>query len=65
MDLPDSGDVLSQATRARIFAQMAARKGAASTVELAEQLDLHPNGVRRHLEQLHEAGLVERGSRPD
>lgn len=63
MDLPDSGDVLSQATRARIFAQMAARKGAASTVELAEQLDLHPNGVRRHLEQLHEAGLVERQRR--
>jgi predicted ArsR family transcriptional regulator len=60
MDLPDSGDVLSQATRARIFARMVEHRAAASTVELAEQLDLHPNGVRRHLEQLQEAGLVER-----
>ena len=32
----------------------------ASTDELAERLELHPNGVRVHLERLHRAGLVER-----
>jgi predicted ArsR family transcriptional regulator len=32
----------------------------ATTAELAEGLQLHVNGVRRQLEQLREAGLVER-----
>ncbi|HEX8959132.1 MAG TPA: helix-turn-helix domain-containing protein, partial [Solirubrobacterales bacterium] len=61
MDLPgSSGDVLAQPTRARIFALLVERRGAIGTEALAEQLDLHPNGVRRHLERLHRAGLVER-----
>jgi predicted ArsR family transcriptional regulator len=41
-------DVLSQPTRASLFA------------ELATRLGLHPNGVRTHLERLQEAGLVVR-----
>jgi predicted ArsR family transcriptional regulator len=32
--------------------------GAASTVELAEGLGLHPNGVRTHLQHMRDAGLL-------
>lgn len=61
MDLPrSSDDVLAQRTRARIFAWLVEHKTAAGTEEVASQLGLHPNGVRRHLELLREAGLVER-----
>ena len=61
MDVPvSSDDVLAQRTRARIFAWLVEHRTAAGTDELAAGLDLHPNGVRRHLELLHEAGLVER-----
>ncbi len=62
MDLPGSSDddVLAQPTRARIFALLVERRASVGTEALAEQLDLHPNGVRRHLERLHRAGLVER-----
>ncbi len=61
MDLPgSSGDALAQPTRARLFALLVELRRAAGTEELAERLDLHPNGVRRHLERLREAGLVER-----
>jgi len=61
MDLPgDSRDVLAQGTRARIFAKLVEQRSAIGTGELAGLLDLHPNGVRRHLERLQEAGLVER-----
>ncbi|MFN8162833.1 MAG: helix-turn-helix domain-containing protein [Solirubrobacterales bacterium] len=61
MDVPaSSGEVLAQATRARIFAWLVEHRVAAGTEELAGALGLHPNGVRRHLELLHEAGLVER-----
>lgn len=61
MDVPAaSGDVLGQRTRARIFARLVELRTAAGTAELASALDLHPNGVRRHLERLQEAGLVER-----
>ena len=61
MDLPRSDDVLAQPTRARIFAWLAEHLVPASTEDLATALDLHPNGVRRHLELMREAGLVERG----
>lgn len=54
------GDVLSQPTRARLFALLAELRRPAPTDELAERLELHPNGVRLHLEQLHTAGLVTR-----
>jgi predicted ArsR family transcriptional regulator len=53
-------DVLAQPTRSRLFALLAELKRPAGTVELAERLDLHPNGVRIHLERMEQAGLVER-----
>jgi predicted ArsR family transcriptional regulator len=53
-------DVLAQPTRARLFALLGELGRAAGTVELAERLDLHPNGVRLHLERMEEAGLVAR-----
>jgi predicted ArsR family transcriptional regulator len=60
MDLPGNSDeALAQPTRARIFGALSERGAAASTGELAELLGMHPNGVRRHLKRLHEAGLVE------
>lgn len=63
IDLPviaDPEDALSQPTRARLFALLSELKRPAGTVELAERLALHPNGVRVHLEQLAQQGLVER-----
>jgi predicted ArsR family transcriptional regulator len=63
IDLPmiaDPDDALSQPTRARLFALLSDLKGPAGTPELAERLELHPNGVRLHLERLAEEGLVER-----
>jgi predicted ArsR family transcriptional regulator len=61
MDIPTRpGDVLAQPTRADLFALLADLRRSASTDELAERLQLHPNGVRAHLERLHQAGLVER-----
>lgn len=61
MDLPvGSGGVLEQPTRARLFALLGELCRAACTDELAGRLGLHPNGVRLHLERLHEAGLVVR-----
>lgn len=63
IDLPaitDPGDALSQPTRARLFRLLSELKRPAGTAELAERLDLHPNGIRLHLERLAEEGLVER-----
>jgi predicted ArsR family transcriptional regulator len=57
---PSSDDVLAQPTRSRIFALLVERRAAMSTNELAGPLGLHVNGVRRHLERLRQAGLVER-----
>lgn len=63
MDIPTRpGDALSQPTRARVFEILEGLRGPATTDELAAKLDLHPNGVRIHLERLLEAGLVERRS---
>jgi predicted ArsR family transcriptional regulator len=53
-------DVLSQPTRARLFGLLSSLKRAAPTDELAQTLELHPNGVRQHLETLVKAGLVVR-----
>src|SRR4051794_1777984 len=66
MDHAARDDALAQATRARLFRVLAELQRPASTEELAERLGLHPNGVRTHLERLHEAGLVarERERRP-
>jgi predicted ArsR family transcriptional regulator len=57
---PAAGDVLAQPTRADLFALLTELKREASTEELASRIDLHVNGVRRHLERLCEAGLVDR-----
>lgn len=65
IDLPRTGDpddALSQPTRARLFELLAELARPAGTVELAEKLDLHPNGVRVHLERLRQDGLVLRES---
>src|SRR4051794_523420 len=61
MDLPMSpDDPLAQPTRARLFRALSELRRPAGTEELVERLDLHPNGVRTHLERLREAGLVTR-----
>jgi predicted ArsR family transcriptional regulator len=61
MDLPMSPDEpLAQPTRARLFSVLSDLRRPAGTEELAERLELHPNGVRVHLERLREAGLVTR-----
>jgi predicted ArsR family transcriptional regulator len=61
VDVPTRpGDALAQPTRARLFATLSALRRPASTEELAEQVGLHPNGVRTHLERMREAGLVSR-----
>ncbi len=60
-DLDVSGeDALAQPSRARLFALLTELKRAAKTTELAARLDMHPNGVRIHLERLEQAGLVSR-----
>lgn len=56
----DPSDPLSQPTRARLFALLGELKRSATTAELAERVELHPNGVRLHLERLEQAGLIER-----
>src|SRR6478672_6094318 len=53
-------DELVQPTRARIFALLSELGRAAGTDELAESLQLHPNGVRVHLDILENGGLVVR-----
>lgn len=63
IDLPlvtSADDALSQPTRARLFALLGELKRPVGTVELAERLDLQPNGVRVHLDRLETAGLVAR-----
>jgi predicted ArsR family transcriptional regulator len=60
MDLPQADDPLSQPTRARLFRALHDLRRPAATDELAEMLELHPNGIRTHLELLREAGLVSR-----
>ncbi len=53
-------DPLAQTTRARLFALLGELGRPADTAELAQHLDLHPNGVRIHLERLQHAGLLVR-----
>jgi predicted ArsR family transcriptional regulator len=59
-----AGDVLAQPTRARLFARLAGLGRPAGTDELAAELELHPSGVRVHLERLRRAGLVSRERAP-
>jgi predicted ArsR family transcriptional regulator len=59
VDVPRAaGDPLAQPARARLFALLAELRRPAGTEELATRVDLHPNGVRVHLERLVDAGLV-------
>lgn len=60
MDLPSDATLLAQPTRARLFAALQELRRAATTEELADELELHVNGVRRQLERMHEAGLLVR-----
>ena len=61
MDVPvRPGDVLAQPTRARLFARLSESGQPVATDDLADELGLHPNGVRVHLERMLDAGLVER-----
>jgi predicted ArsR family transcriptional regulator len=60
----DCEDVLSQPSRARLFALLGKLGRRTGTVELAKQIGLHPNGVRLHLERLEADGLVSRTSEP-
>jgi predicted ArsR family transcriptional regulator len=67
LDVPpaiDPGDALSQPTRRDLFRLLGELGKAASTRELAEELGLHPNGVRIHLDRLERDGLVSRASEP-
>jgi predicted ArsR family transcriptional regulator len=59
MDVPRKpGDALAQPTRAQLFALLGELRRPAATDELAQRLDLHPNGIRLHLERLEADGLV-------
>src|SRR4051794_29930604 len=64
MDVPPlpAEDPLARDTRNRLFELLGRLGRAATTSELAEELGLHPNGLRRHLDQLQLAGLVRRQS---
>ena len=64
MDLPPlpDDDPLARDTRGRLFELLGKLGRRATTDELAAALDLHPNGVRRHLEHLQRAGLIRRDS---
>jgi predicted ArsR family transcriptional regulator len=67
LDLPttvDPADALSQPTRAHLFRLLGELGRPAATGELAERLDLHPNGVRVHLDRLERDGLLIRATQP-
>lgn len=59
-DVVPAGDPLAQPTRARLFELLQDLRRQASTAELAGALGLHVNGVRRQLQRMRQAGLVER-----
>jgi predicted ArsR family transcriptional regulator len=61
MDVPTQPHgVLGQPTRARLFARLNEMRRPAGTDELADELGMHPNGIRLHLERLCDAGLITR-----
>lgn len=66
MDLPPPAhrDVLALPLRAELFATLAGLHRPATTHELAEQTGRHHNTVRKTLQRLAEAGLVERRVMP-
>lgn len=52
--------VLAGISRSRLLAVLCQAKGPMGIRELADAVDLHPNTVREHLDQLVDAGLVNR-----
>lgn len=56
----DQPGLLAQPTRAALYAAIRDGDGAATTEDLARRLGLHVNGVRRHLDLMREAGLLDR-----
>jgi predicted ArsR family transcriptional regulator len=67
LDVPeahDREDALSQPTRAQLFRLLGELGRPATTVELAGRLQLHPNGVRVHLDRLERDGLLARTTEP-
>jgi len=64
MPAPRDEDPLSQPTRSRLLARIAELGRPASTEELASELGLHVNGVRRHLRRLADSGLIEHRRTP-
>lgn len=60
MDVDAARGVLAQPTRARLFLLLRELAKPVATVDLAAKLEMHPNGVRLHLERLADAGLVVR-----
>ncbi len=61
MDVPVSpwSDPLTSESTARVFAAISAARRSVSTLEIAEQVDIHPNSARKHIALLLEAGLIE------
>src|SRR4029078_13634098 len=53
-------EALNDQTGAGLSALLSELDRPAPTDELAERVGLHVNGVRRQLERMHEAGLLER-----
>lgn len=60
MDIDVVRGVLAQPTRARLFVLLRELGRPVATADLAKKLDLHPNGIRLHLDRMAEAGVVER-----
>jgi predicted ArsR family transcriptional regulator len=60
VDRRSADDPLAQSTRAELFDLLAEARQPLATETLAVELGLHVNGVRRHLEQRADVGLVER-----
>jgi predicted ArsR family transcriptional regulator len=58
MDVRRAADALAQPTRAQLFALLSELRRPAGTDELARRLDMHPNGIRLHLERLEADDLV-------
>lgn len=66
MDLPPRAhrDVLALPLRAELFEALAALTRPATTQELADRVGRHHNSVRKQLQRLADAGLVERRVAP-
>lgn len=55
---PADNPLLGHPTRARVLSRLAARGEGTRVETLAQELELHPNTIRMHLERLEEAQFV-------